>query len=71
MNGALESMPPSPELCNSFTLLLDMGAEVANLSASRGDLSTRPMAMTLLATFATFSELEDCKIRSVQFLYLY
>ena len=68
MNKALDSIGTDPELCNSLTLLLDMGAEVTSLSTSRGVSWRLPISMTL---FANSAELVDREIDSVQFLYLY
>ena len=71
MNNVLGSVPDYLELCNfvtRITLLLDTGAEFANLSSSRGHRwpfrwLSLPIRMTLIASSA---ELVDCKVNSVR-----
>ena len=68
MNEFLGYMPTNLEFCNlitPITLLLDAGAEFANLSISQGSLRLQFLAIRM-TTIASSAEFVDCKFDSVR-----
>ena len=69
MSTLLGSMPNDLELCNfvnPIALLLDMGAEFANLSISRLLSRTWPSLPRRMTLFANSTEFVDCKVNSIR-----